>query len=304
MRQFSWDDLQYFLAVAQEGKLSAAARRLRTSHVTVARRIDRLEEGIGAKLFQRSGTGYTLTFLGEKLMEPARAMSIEADKMLGVVGEGTIPLSGVIRLSVPEGFGSFFIADRLPHFASQHPNLTIEMVNIQQIVSLSRREADISISLNTPKAGAYYFEKICNYILYIYASKDYLKQHGKIERRSDLAKHPFIGYIEDMIFTPELNYLGEIVPGLRPSYQTSSVFAQAKACRAGYGLCVLPYYMGNMFDDLVAVMPHSIPIHRDYFLVCHNDVIDAARIRPLIDFIRAETATSNDWFAGFPSQFV
>ena len=65
MRQFSWDDLQYFLAVAQEGKLSAAARRLRTSHVTVARRIDRLEEGIGAKLFQRSGTGYTLTFMGK-----------------------------------------------------------------------------------------------------------------------------------------------------------------------------------------------------------------------------------------------
>tara|TARA_R110000796_G_scaffold88559_3_gene191037 strand:- start:252448 stop:253362 length:915 start_codon:yes stop_codon:yes gene_type:complete len=304
MRQFPWDDLQYFLAVAQEGKLSSAARRLRTSHVTVARRIERLEQGIGAKLFQRSPKGYTLTPMGERLMEPAKAMALEADKMLGVVGDGTVPLSGVIRLSVPEGYGNFFIAEKLPQFASQHPNLTIEMVNIQQIVSLSRREADISVSLSVPKAGSYHSENISSYILYIYASRDYLARNRAIKQRSDLAGHPFIGYIEDMIFTPELNYLGEIIPGLRPSYQTSSVFAQLKACRAGYGLCVLPYYMGDMFDDLVAVLPKVIPIHRDYWLVCHNDMIDATRIRPLVDFIRRETTAAQDWFNGFPEQFV
>ncbi len=304
MRQFPWDDLQYFLAVAQEGKLSSAARRLRTSHVTVARRIERLEQGIGAKLFQRSPTGYTLTPMGQRLMEPAQAMALEADKMLSVVGDGTLPLSGVIRLSVPEGYGNFFIAEKLPHFASQYPNLTIEMVNIQQIVSLSRREADVSVSLSTPKAGSYHFEKISSYILYVYASRDYLARNRAIKQREDLAGHPFIGYIEDMIFTPELNYLGEIIPGLRPSYQTSSVFAQLKACRAGYGLCVLPYYMGAMFDDLVAVMPKIVPIHRDYWLVCHNDMIDATRIRPLIEFIRRETSAARDWFNGFPRQFV
>lgn len=304
MRQFTWDDLQYFLAVAQDGKLSSAARRLRTSHVTVARRIDRLEQSIGSKLFERSPQGYTLTPLGERLMEPAEAMAQEAVKMLSVVGDGILPLSGVIRLSVPEGYGNFFIAEKLPYFASQHPNLTLEMVNIQQIVSLSRREADISVSLSTPKAGAYHFEKISSYILYVYASRDYLAKNRAIKRREDLASHPFIGYIEDMIFTPELNYLGEIVPGLRSSYQTSSIFAQLKACRAGYGLCVLPYYMGAMFDDLVAVMPKVVPIHRDYWLVCHNDMIDAARMRPLIEFIRRETHAARDLFNGFPESFV
>ncbi len=304
MRQFPWDDLQYFLAVAREGRLSLAARRLRTSHVTVARRIERLEQGIGAKLFQRSPKGYILTPMGERLMEPAEAMALEADKMLGVVGDGTVPLSGVIRLSVPEGYGNFFIAEKLPHFANRHPNLTIEMVNIQQIVSLSRREADISVSLNTPKAGSYHSENISSYILYVYASRDYLDRNKPIKQRSDLAGHPFIGYIEDMIFTPELNYLGEIIPGLRPSYQSSSIFAQLKACRAGYGLCVLPYYMGAMFDDLVAVLPKVIPIHRDYWLVCHNDMIDAKRIRPLVEFIRRETTAAREGFNGFPERFV
>lgn len=304
MRQFPWDDLQYFLAVAQEGRLSSAARRLRTSHVTVARRIERLEQGIGAKLFQRSAKGYTLTPMGERLMAPAEAMALEADKMLGVVGEGAVPLSGVIRLSVPEGYGNSFMAEKLPQFASQHPNLTIEMVNIQQIVSLSRREADISVSLSTPKAGSYHYENISRYILYVYASRDYLARSRPITQRSDLAGHPFIGYIEDMIFTPELNYLGEVIPGLRASYQTSSIFAQLKACRAGYGLCVLPYYMGEMFDDLVAVLPKVVPIHRDYWLVCHNDMIDVARIRPLVEFIRRETKSAREWFNGFPERFV
>lgn len=304
MNRFPWDDLQYFLAVAREGKLSSAARRLRTSHVTVARRIERLEQGIGAKLFQRTPKGYVLTSMGERLMEPAEAMALEADKMLGVIGDGAAPLSGVIRLSVPEGYGNFFIAEKLPHFASQHPNLTIEMINIQQIVSLSRREADISVSLSTPKAGSYHSENISSYILYVYASRDYLARNRAIKRPSDLAAHPFIGYIEDMIFTPELNYLGEINPGLRPSYQTSSVFAQLKACRAGYGLCVLPYYMGAMYDDLIAVLPKVITIHRDYWLVCHKDMIDAARIRPLVEFIRQETIVAREWFNGFPERFV
>lgn len=304
MRQFPWDDLQYFLAVAQEGRLSSAARRLRTSHVTVARRIERLEQGIGAKLFERSPKGYTLTQMGERLMEPAKAMAVEADKMLGVVGEGAAPLSGVIRLSVPEGYGNSFMAEKLPLFARQHPNLTIEMVNIQQIVSLSRREADISVSLSTPKAGSYHYENMSRYNLYVYGSRDYLGRNPAIKQRTDLSSHPFIGYIEDMIFTPELNYLGEVVPGLRASYQTSSIMAQLQACRAGYGLCVLPFYMGDACDDLIAVLPEVVPIHRNYWLVCHNDLIDAARIRPLVEFIRRETTSAQQWFNGFPERYV
>lgn len=292
MHNFAWDDLQYFLAVARDGQLSAAARRLRTSHVTVARRIDRLEQRLGAKLFERNPRGYVLTTLGEKLMGPAEAMSHEADRLLGEIGFGASALSGVVRLSVPEGFGNFFIGDKLPTFAARHPNLSIEMVNIQQIISLSRREADISVALNTPKTGSYHCEKLASYALYVYGARDYLAANPPITERAQLAEHPFISYIEDMIFTQELNYLGELLPGLRAAYQSSSVFAQLKATRAGFGLCILPYFMAVEFDDLVPVMPQSVRIMRDYWLVCHKDLIDVARIRQIADFLRTETISA------------
>ncbi|WP_073954325.1 LysR family transcriptional regulator [Thalassospira sp. TSL5-1] len=298
MSNFSWDDLQYFLAVARDGQLSAAARRLRTSHVTVARRIDRLEQRLGAKLFERNPRGYVLTPLGARLMSPAETMAQEADKLLGEVGTGSFALSGVVRFSVPEGFGNFFIGEKLPFFAKRHPSLSIEMVNIQQIVSLSRREADISVALNTPKTGSYHREKISSYALYVYGSRQYLAEHGPVTDRSQLALHPFIGYIEDMIFTQELNYLGELLPGLRASYQSSSVFAQLKAARAGFGLCILPYFMAVAFDDLVPVLPESVRIMRDYWMVCHSDMINVARIRLLADFIREETHAASGFLTG------
>ncbi|MCE3544325.1 LysR family transcriptional regulator, partial [Escherichia coli] len=99
MRQYTWDDLQYFLAVARTGQLTTAARRLRTNHVTVSRRIDRLEEALSARLFERNPRGYILTALGEKLIESAEIMEREAERFQNEASGGTVSLSGVVRLS-------------------------------------------------------------------------------------------------------------------------------------------------------------------------------------------------------------
>src|SRR5690606_22532462 len=145
MRQFTWDDLQYFLAVARTGQLSTAARQLRTSHVTVLRRIDRLEQALSTKLFERNPRGYLLTPIGERLVMSAEVMEREAMKFQTEATGNMAALSGVVRLSTLEGFGNFFLADRLPVLAQSYPSLFVEVVTIQQIMSLSRREAELSI---------------------------------------------------------------------------------------------------------------------------------------------------------------
>ncbi|MCR4264561.1 LysR family transcriptional regulator [Nitratireductor sp. ZSWI3] len=298
MRPFSWDDLQFFLAVARTGQLSAAARKLRTNHATVSRRIDRLEQALAAKLFERNPRGYVLTAAGEKLVERAEAVEREASSVESEVAGGTTPVSGVVRISTLEGFGNFFLADRLPGLAQSLPGLSIELLIIQQIVSLSRREADMSVTLSTTRTGSHHYEKITLYRLFLYGTRDYLERHPPVRRKADLSGHRIIGYIEDMIFTPGLDYHREILPGARAFYQSSSIHAQLAATRKGLGLCVMPHFMARHYPDLIPVIPKEVHLERYYWCIAHQDMATAPRIRMLTDFIKTEARKAEDDFHG------
>jgi DNA-binding transcriptional LysR family regulator len=298
MRRFTWDDLQFFLAVARSGQLASAARHLRTNHATVSRRIDRLEEALAAKLFERNPRGYMLTSVGERLVQTAEQIEREADSFRSEASSGASQVTGVVRLSTLEGFGNFFLADRLPRFTQANANLSIELVTIQQIVSLSRREADVSITLTSPRADFYHYEKITAYRLFIYGARTYLDSHPAVERREDLLSHRMIGYIEDMIFTPGLDYHREILPGLRAGYQSSSIHAQLRATLHGIGLCVLPHFMAAAHPELIPVMARDIYLERDYWCVSHQDFSATPRIRALTDFIKSEATSARHLFLG------
>ncbi len=282
---FTWDDLQFFLAVARTGQLSTAARRLRTSHATVSRRIDRLEFALKVKLFERNPRGYVLTALGQRFVETAERIERETEQLQLDISDGATAQRGVVRLSTLEGFGNFFLADRLGDFASRYPNISLELVAIQQIMALSRKEADIAVSLAAPKAGPYHAEVLAPYTLHVYGSRSYLARHPLIRTRNDLASHRFVGYIEDMIFAPGLDYLGEVQPGLRAHFQSSSILAQLKATCQGLGLCVLPYYMASNEPDLEIVLPGEIELKRTYWLICHRDLMAVPRVRVVRDFL-------------------
>ncbi|MBN9244048.1 MAG: LysR family transcriptional regulator [Mesorhizobium sp.] len=296
MRRFTWDDLQFFLAVARSGQLASAARQLRTNHATVSRRIDRLEQALSAKLFERNPRGYMLTAIGERLVQSAEQIEREAANFRNEAASGASQMTGVLRLSSLEGFGSYFLADRLPRFTQAHANLSIELVTIQQIVSLSRREADMSITLTSPRTDFYHYEKITTYRLFVYGTRAYLDAHPPIAKREDLLSHRMIGYIEDMIFTPGLDYHREILPGLRASYQSSSIHAQLRATLKGVGLCVLPHFMAAGFDELVPVLERDICLERDYWCVSHRDLSAAPRIRALAEFVRTEAKQAEQLF--------
>jgi DNA-binding transcriptional LysR family regulator len=298
MRRFTWDDLQFFLAVARNGQLASAARQLRTNHATVSRRIDRLEQALSAKLFERNPRGYMLTAVGERLVQSAEQIEREAGNFRNEASSGASPVTGVVRLSSLEGFGNYFLADRLPRFAEAHANLSIEMVTIQQIVSLSKREADMSITLTSPRTDFYRYEKIATYRLFVYGLRSYLDSHPPIDRREDLLAHRMIGYIEDMIFTPGLDYHREILPGLRATYQSSSIHAQLRATLQGVGLCVLPHFMASPHPELVPVLARDVYLERDYWCVSHQDLSATPRIRALAEFVKEEARAAEQLFLG------
>jgi len=298
MTGFAWDDLQFFLAVARTGQLSAAARELRTNHVTVSRRIDRLERELSVRLFERSPRGYMLTALGERLVEDAEAIERGAARLAEIATHGPASPRGVVRLSTPEGFGHFFLAERLPALAARHPGLAVEFVTIQQIVSLSRREADVAVSLHSPRSGPYRNERIAAYRLFVYAAPAYLAAAAPIRAPADLAGHPVIGYIDDLIFTPGLDYLREILPGQRAAYQCSSIHAQLSAALAGLGLAILPHFIALRHPELVPVLAHEVRVERDYWLIVPDRLAGTPRIRVVTDFVRAQALAFAPQFRG------
>lgn len=294
MAHLTWDDLQFFLAVAREGQLSRAARQLQTSHVTVSRRIDRLEAGLDLRLFERNPRGYELTNNGRRLVETAERMEQEADRLLSDLTDDIRAQRGLLRVAMPEGFASFFSENLLAQFIDRFPNIALDLITLPQVMSLSRREADLSVTLDPTKASPYHSEKIVDYVLRVYGASKYLQGCAPITTREDLLDHPFAGYIEDMIYARGLDYLDEVHSKVRPIFKSSSIFNQLAAVRDGLCVTVLPCYIARQYDDLVAILPDQITILRSYWLTCHRDVRALPRERAVMEFIKSKMRALRD----------
>lgn len=288
MQGTDWSDLQAFLAIARAGQLSRAGRAMGVDATTMGRRLRRLEARLGATLFEQTREGQVLTETGERLLVQVEAMAQAA----GLIGEsstaaGGPQLAGTLRVSVSEGFGSWFLARLIPEFTVRHPGLTLDLVASSGFLSLSKREADIAVMLSRPKAGPMLARKLSDYALRLYASPAYLADCGTPIRPADLAgNHRLVGYIPDLIYAPELRYLDEFHPGLSPQLRSSSINAQHQLIAAGAGIGALPCFIGDADPGLVPVLP-ARRIERSFWLVTHRDTHQLARIRAGKDWIQA-----------------
>jgi DNA-binding transcriptional LysR family regulator len=300
MERFDWDDLRFFLAVARSGRLTAAARRLGADHATVSRRITSLEESLKAKLFERRPQGYALTGHGEQLLAKAESMETEALAIQSEIGGADMALSGTVRIGAPDGFGSTFLAPRFASLAKAYPGLELQLIAMPRLLSLSKREADVAITLAPPKEGKVVARKLCDYRLGLYAAQGYLDAMPPIAAAEDLFAHRIVGYIDDLIFTPELDYLDEVAKGLRAQIQSSSVLAQMNAVAAGAGIGVIHHFMAVDEPRLVPVLPESVSITRSFWLLVHADLKDVARVRAVVDFIVREAKAHRALLMGEP----
>ena len=285
MSDFNWNDLRAFLAVARTGRLTTAAARVAMDHTTVARRIAALEDGLGARLFDRSPQGYALTPHGERLMPTAE--KIESLTLLATseLGESDQALTGTVRIGAPEGFGSYVLAPLMARLADRHPGLDIQLVAIPGIVSLSKREADIAVTLSPPREGRLVARKLTDYGLSLYAAPSYLDARPPIRTRADMAGHRFVGYIGDLLYAPELDYMQAPDVDIHVGLQSSNLIAQLQATLAGAGLCVLPDFIGVREPGLRRVLPDAVHLDRSLWLVVHADLRSLARIKAVTAMI-------------------
>lgn len=295
---FDWNDLRYFLAVARAGTISHAGRMTASDHATVARRITALETALETQLFIRNARGYTLTRQGERLLETAGRIETETGKLEERLGGRNQGISGIVKISALEGIGNFFLASRLSAFASKHRRLSVELLTIQQILAMSRRDTDIVITLSPPDTRKFIQEKLTDYRLFVYGTRDYLASKPPITSAQDLKRHDFTGYIDELVFTRGLDYLTELESSLRARMQCSSLHAQMEAACAGYGLCILPAFIASTKPELVPVRPRNISLLRSYWTAVHADIATTTNVRLALSFIRKEVAAAAPAFLG------
>lgn len=280
-----WNDLQFCLAIAREGTMAAAARRLGVDHATIVRRLDRLERDLGTKVFTRRRNGCEITEAGRRVTAMAEAVEREVRAGAAEIAGGGAHLSGSLRMGAPDGFGACFLAPNLGLLADRYPDLQIELVATARLFSLSKREADIAISLAMPQEGRIIGRRLVDYRLFLYASEAYLARTPPIASAADLARHRLIGYIGELLFTPELDYLPQIAPGLSAQIRSANLLAQLQAAIAGVGIAVLPRFLAAQHPGLKPVLSADIGITRSFYLLMHADGKDLPQVRAVADFL-------------------
>jgi DNA-binding transcriptional LysR family regulator len=292
MQATDWSDLQVFLAIARTGQLGRAGALLGVDGTTAGRRLRRLEARMGALLFEQTREGQVLTEAGEQLLARVEAMASAAAAIeVGKGGSAGNLVTGILRVSVSEGFGSWLLARHLPDFASSHPGLTLDLVASSGFLSLSKREADIAVTLSRPTGGPVIARKLSDYALRLYSTPQYLTSAGTPRAPADMVEgHRLVGYIPDLIYAPELRYLDEIHPDLPIAVRSSSINAQHQIIAAGAGIGVLPCFIGDADPRLACVLPDK-RITRSFWLVTHRDTHQLARIRAGREWIMAVART-------------
>ncbi len=262
-----WDHLRYFWALVQAGTLVGAAKALGVEHTTVSRRIQALEKQLGATLFTREGSGYKLTDAGRQLQPRAEAMDQIARGIAPIaVNQGSDTPSGVVRIGVTEGFGTQILAKHLAILAQRYPLLTIDLLAVPRMLQLSRREADIVISLERPIRDTVVTSRLTEYRLYLYGQREYLARHPLITSTDDLARHRFVHYIDDQLFTKELQFLDTLATPQQFSFRSTSILAQYTAVRTGAGLGVLPGFLADKDPLLQRVLPEQAQFTRTFWM--------------------------------------
>lgn len=280
----NWDDIRIFLAVARSGQILGAARRLGLNHATVSRRVAALEEALKTKLFRRLTTGTELTPAGESFLATAERMESDVIAARAAIdGEGD-EISGTVRIGAPDGFGVAFLASRLGELTARHAQLAIQLVPVPRSFSLSRREADIAITVERPTEGRLVAGKLVDYSLQLYASRAYAEAHGLPKTLADLPKYRLVGYVPDLLASASLDYAAEISPGWSASFAVSSALGQMEAVRSGAGIGILHTFIARAVANLVPV-PVAPPVRRAYWLVYHESVRPLRRIQAVSAFI-------------------
>ncbi|WP_328810637.1 LysR family transcriptional regulator [Rhodococcus sp. NBC_00294] len=259
------DDLLVLLEVARCGSLAAAGAALGLNHTTVSRRIDVLEREMNAPVIARTAQGCELTDLGVSILGPSEQIESALVEVREYARGGATDraLSGLVRVATTEAFGAYVVTPILADLHTINPELQVEIVT-QTRLNPYNSGADIEIGIGEPVLGRVGAESLTKYSLGLYASVDYIAQHGLPSSTEDLKSHSLIYYIEGLLRVEDLVVITELTTARQVAFASTSVHAQLLATVCGAGIGLLPAFVADREPSLRRVMYPDVRIVPEY----------------------------------------
>ena len=281
-----WDDLRYFLAVARTGSTLAAAKSLKVSQTTAARRVAALETATGLHLFERRQAGYALTPAGEALLAEAEAVERAAGGFAAAAAAQVREVTGAVRLSTVEIYAATLLEPMLKDLRALHPGIRLELDTSEVKRDLAAGEVDIALrGGHPPDVAGLVGRRIAPDPWTLYCSRAYAEANGLPRTMAELARHPIIGGGGHYVWPMYRRWLQ--LHGLEDAVvlEHGSISGLLSAIRAGLGLAVLPSFMADRDPDLLQVIAPPAGDRMELWLLTHDRVRHVPRVRAVMDFL-------------------
>lgn len=274
-----------FLAVAETGSYSAAARQLGLTQPTLGRQIAALEDALGLSLFLREGRGQRLTEQGASLLIHARAMGEAADRVALAASGQTQGLTGRVRITASDLMSAVRLPAALRRIRDIAPQLEVELVAANDIRNLNRREADIAVRHQRPDQPNLIARRLPDGEARLFASADYLARHPVIATLDDLKTHDFISYGDTARMAEHLQKRGFPVSATQFRYASENGSVAWALCQEGLGILPIDIAIARASPDMQSVLPDHPPILFPVWLVTHEELHTSPRIRLVFDVL-------------------
>ncbi len=288
-----WDKLRIFHAVADAGSLTHAGESLHLSQSAVSRQIRALELSLDTTLFRRHARGLLLTEQGEMLFEATRDMARQLEATAARIRDSEDEVFGELRVTTTTGFGTLWLAPRLPRLFELYPNLKIDLMLEERLLDLPMREADLAIRMKEPSQADLVRRRLMEVHIRLYASSAYVERYGLPEKPEDLADHRLI---TQSTASPQVragaDFVQPMLSGNARSHLTvNSYFGILQAALQGLGIGALPDYITQDSRDLIRILPDAESAPIPVYIAYVSDLRHSKRITAFRDFILEEIQT-------------
>ena len=288
MAKFDWNLVRSFVAVAEAGSLSEAARRLPSSQPTLGRHVSELETALGVVLFRRGRSGYELTENGAAFLDRAKAMRDSADALSRLAVGREEELAGTVRVTASVVVATYVLPSIMARLGKSEPGIEVEIIASDRVGNLLRRDADIAVRMVEPAQNDIIARKIADQPLTACAASSYLKRRGYPKAVADLRDHDIVGYDRADDIIQGFARFGLSVDRHAFRFRTDNQVVFWEAVRAGNGIGFAQLSLVNR-DALVEPLLPGLPLPvLPMWLAMHHDVRHSPRIRRVADFLYGE----------------
>ncbi|MGF9761853.1 LysR family transcriptional regulator [Microvirga sp. 0TCS3.31] len=299
-KNLAWDDFRLIKAIADVRSLPAAAALLGINHSTVFRRLAQIEEVLGAKLFERHRSGYTLTTVGEEMVALAQRVDDDITAFTRKMAGRELAPAGELRVTTNDSLLVHLLTPLFVKFRKQCHDVRLDVVLANQELNLSKRDADVAIRATDNPPENLVGRRVASIAWALYGRADEFPDPESVDPES-LYERDWVSLGENLATLKAVKFVHEHVPPERIGYRVNTVLGLAEAVEQGLGIGHLPCFIADRRPGLVRLGPPNPEFAADLWLLTHPDLRHSPRVRVFLDFLAAEVARQRKFIEGTES---